>query len=77
MGGADIAARVRRGHRGQGHIRRGEEDPGGRRRRKRDVAHAREEDQGDAPDLGAGRRGHDRPRRPPRGRHPEKSPHPI
>ena len=35
------------------------------------------EDQGHAPDLGAGRGGHDLPWGPPRGRHPQEPPHQI
>jgi len=37
------------------------------------MAYAGTPHQGDAPDLSSRRRGHDQPRRPPRGRNPPKS----
>ncbi len=41
------------------------------------MADAGAEDQGDAPDIRSRSRGHDQPRRPPRGRNPEKPAHQI
>lgn len=77
MDRAGVGSGVRRGDRGPGAGGGGAADPGPGRRRPRAMAAPGATHQGDARDFRPRGRGHDLPRRPPRGRHSEEPAHTL